>query len=305
MSDLTNSSFVWQIPEPTSTCEVVMEDGSVTILRRHGNPEGHRLVLSHGNGLASDLYYPFWSLLMDEFDLIVYDLRNHGWNSVGALENHNVPTMVRDRNRILRAIDERFGRKAKAGVFHSVSALVGLLPPHPNDGFDALVLFDPPICKPGSSSQEFDAAATRTAEEIRRRTNRFQSREEFAYFLRFLPPFQRTVSGLFDLVAKTTLRQSLEGGEWELRCPPEYEAQIIDYATIFAESVGLEALPCPVKVIGADPTLPYSYLPSFDFTGIISVDYDFLPETTHFLQLEKPEECVALLQSFLNPILRW
>ncbi len=40
-----------------------------------------RLVLSHGNGMAIDLYYPFLSLPTDDFDLIIYDLRNPGWSS--------------------------------------------------------------------------------------------------------------------------------------------------------------------------------------------------------------------------------
>ncbi len=51
-----------------------MDDGTVITLRRHGNPAGPRMVLSHGNGLAADLYYPFWSLLADRFDIVVHDL---------------------------------------------------------------------------------------------------------------------------------------------------------------------------------------------------------------------------------------
>ena len=65
-------------------------------------------------------------------------------------------------------------------------------------------------------------------------------------------------------------------------------------------AVDFSALKCPVKVIGADPTLPYSYLPTLDMTDVVSVDYDFLPGATHFLQLEKPEECVTAMQEFLR-----
>ena len=69
---------------------------------------------------------------------------------------------------------------------------------------------------------------------------------------------------------------------------------------------GLGALRCPIKVIGADPTLPYSYLSSLDLSDILEVEYDFLPETTHFLQPEQPEECVAAMRHFLNSIaLTW
>ena len=47
---------VWEIPQPVSTCEVDLGDGTVTVLRRYGNADGRRLILSHGNGLAIDLY---------------------------------------------------------------------------------------------------------------------------------------------------------------------------------------------------------------------------------------------------------
>ena len=118
---------MWEVPEPLSIHEVRVDDDTVVTLRRHGNPAGPRLVLSHGNGLAIDLYYPFWSLLAVDFDLIVYDLRNHGWNAVTALADHNLPTLVLDHDRIMQAIDRHFGSKPKVGVFHSVSSLTTLL----------------------------------------------------------------------------------------------------------------------------------------------------------------------------------
>ena len=257
-------------------------------------------MLSHGNGLAIDLYYPFWSLLVDDFDLVIYDLRNHGWNTVGSLHEHNVPTLVRDHDRVLEAIDDHYGKKPKAGVFHSVSALTTLLSPNKGSEFSALVLFDPPLCRPGASYEEFDAAAMRTAAMARRRTSRFDTREQFAELLSLFPTFYRAVPGVFDLVARTTLRRSAGGEGYELRCPREYEAQIIDYASAFAVLVDFEAISCPVKVIGADPTLPYSYLPTFDLSDVFIVDYDFLPEATHFLPLEKPQECVAAMREFLE-----
>lgn len=280
-----------------------MEDGTVIVLRRHGNPQGPRLVISHGNGLAIDLYYPFWSLLADDFDLVIYDLRNHGWNEITSLRNHTIPNLVEDHDRIIEEIDGYYGKKPQVGVYHSVSALVSLLSPTKGSEFSARVLFDPPMCKPGSSYEEFDAGATQAAAMIRRRTNRFQSMEELSFALRFLPLFQRAVPGVYDLVPITTLRDSVNEPGLELRCPPEYEAQIIDYATIFAVSVDFAELLCPTKVIGADPTLPYAYLPTFDFSNVVTVDYDFVPDATHLLQLEKPEECVAAMRQFIEPIL--
>ena len=103
-------------------------------------------------------------------------------------------------------------------------------------------------------------------------------------------------------MAKTTLRESSAGDGVELRCPPEYEARIIDYARVFSLAVDFEMMLCPLKVIGADPTLPYSYLPTLDFSDVAIVDYDFLPDATHFLPIEKPAECVATMRAFLSRI---
>ena len=296
---MTTSEKVWEIPEPLSVHEVRMEDGAAIILRRHGNPAGPRLVLSHGNGLAADLYYPFWSLLAEDFDLFIYDLRNHGWNPVGPQRGHNLPSFVDDHDRILEVIDTEYGEKPKTGVFHSISALTTLLSPTGGSGFAARVLFDPPVCKPDDYPEEFDVATRRCTETTLRRTERFNSIEECVDFLRWMPVYRRTVPGAHELVARTTLRKSETGDGYELRCPRDYEAQIVNHARAFAVWVNLEDLRCPTKVIGADPILPYSYLPTFDLSHISSMDYDFLPDTTHFLQIEQPEECVAVVREFM------
>ena len=113
------SGAVWKIPEPHSVHDVRHDDGSVTRVRRHGNHRGRRLLVGHGNGLAVDLYYPFWSRLLDDFDVFVYDLRNHGWNATGPRSGHNVPNMIRDQEQVVDAIAARCGRTPTIGVFHA------------------------------------------------------------------------------------------------------------------------------------------------------------------------------------------
>ena len=288
---------VWKIPEPLSTCDVRLDDSTVTTVRRHGNPSGPRMVLSHGNGLAADLYYPFWSLLAGEFDLTVYDVRNHGWNSVGAQRDHNIPTLISDHDIVLDAIARAYGDKPTVGVFHSLSTLVPLL--SLSEPYAALVLFDPPLCKPGASQIELHEAAERAAATIRKRGHRFKTREAFAEFLGLVPTFARVVPGVHELMARTTLRKSASDERYELRCPREYEAQLMDYARSFFPLLDLDLLYCPTKVIGGDPTVRNAYLPTFDLGQVSVVDYDFVPDATHLLQLEEPEECAALLREFL------
>ncbi len=287
----------WTIPEPVSTCEVRLDEHAVTTVRRHGNSAGPRLVLTHGNGLAIDLYYPFWSLLADDFDLMVYDLRNHGWNGVGAQRDHNIPVLISDHDLILDAIVEEYGEKPTVGVFHSLSTLVTLL--SFNDVYSALVLFDPPLCKPAGKEAEWVAATERMAAMLRKRTDRFESLEQLAEILAIFPGYARVLPGVRDLIARSTLRKSADGEAYELRCPRDYEAQIAEYTRSFSPLLDLTTLTCPTKVIGADPTLPHAYLPTFNLSHATAVDYDFVPEASHFLQVEKPEECAAMVREYL------
>ncbi len=289
---------VWQIPKPLSTDSVRVDDDTIIILRRHGNPEGPRLVLSHGNGLAIDLYYPFWSLLAADFDLVVYDLRNHGWNEVGALEGHTFDAFARDHDRIAEAIDGLYGAKPKVGVFHSIAALAALHLPSRGSNYSALALFAPPLCNRGAGYGEFELLSVRMADMLRVRTPWFRTREELADLHTYLPYYQRAVPGVMELVARTTLREAEAGGGFVLRCPREYEARIWDHAPGPAVSVDFGSLQCPTKIFCADPAMDPDR-PAFDFRDATGVDHQIMPGTTHFLQLEEPEECVSAMLKFL------
>lgn len=297
---MSRTDKIWEIPEPLSVKEVVMDDGTVIVLRHHGNPSGPRLVVSHGNGLAIDLYYPFWSQFTEDCEVFVYDLRNHGWNSVGSQKHHHLLSFVNDLDCILAAIDDNFGKKPRIGIFHSVSALSSLLSPNYGSEFAARVLFDPPVCKPNEFPESFDIATRRFRDNTLQRSNRHNSIEEYVDYLQYVPALGRTKPGVLDLFARTTLRKSLTEDGYELRCPPVYEAQIINFARAYSVWVDLDILGCPTKVIGADPTLPFSFLPTFDLSHIASLDYDFLPDATHLLQLEQPEVCATMVRNFLE-----
>ena len=55
---------------------------------------------------------------------------------------------------------------------------------------------------------------------------------------------------------------------------------------------------CPVKIVSSDPTSQDPTAPMFDY-GDADIDLELLPETTHMLPLEKPQECAVALQRFL------
>ena len=294
----------WPVPAPLAVGAARMDDGTEIVIRRHGNPAGPRLVLSHANGFAVDAYYPFWSLLLDRFDVVVFDLRNHGWNPVGALETHAIPTFVRDMTAVARAIEAHFGPKPAVGVFHSLSGQAAVIEAcHGTGSFAALVLFDPFICPRGCHPGHRERLRTtmqRMAEAARRRRTSFESEAAFAERLRGTPAFQGLRPGVAELLARTTLRRKDGGSEFTLRCPREYEARVYEQGYRYATTVDVDAISCPVKVIGSDPVAPHSFLPTVAMDEIVALHYDFVPETTHFLQLEEPEHCVAALLAFIG-----
>ena len=278
-----------------------MDDGTVIILRRHGNPSGPRLVLSHGCGLSADLYYPYWSLLADRFDVFVFDLRSHGWNAVSPLRTLNMPTLGNDSRCIIDAIDSRFGSKPSVGVFHSISTIAALVHEQQAPSFAGLVLFDPPINAPGADFEEIEAVGQRQAKRARRRQRHFESREDLSEMLGQAPSYSLVPPETLWLLAETTLRPAAGGG-YELRCPPEHEAQLFEWYFGFSMQTPeiLAGIDIPVKVIGADPTVRFSFLPGIDLGTLTALDYDFVPEMTHFLQLEAPETCASLTVEFLE-----
>lgn len=299
----------WEIPTPHEVLEVPTPPGAPTLLRRHGNPQGERLLFCHGTGLAIDAYYPFWSQFEADHDLFIYDLRNHGWNEVSSPTNHNMPTFARDLDNILGTMAMRFGDKPVIGIFHSLSAFVALLTcsdfirsalrlKYP--GFFGLVLFDPPVHKPGTSFEQFDRGVELLAHKILQRPECYDSEEQLVRQFESMPTHANLVPGARELLAHTTLKFVPEETVFRLRCPRICEARIASFIRTLCLETDWASLPCPVKVIGADPLARYSYLPTLDLADMLHMDYDFVPETTHLLQIEKPRECAVIARAFMG-----
>ena len=284
------------LPTPSAETVVTMQDGAPVGLRRYGNPSGPRILFTHGNGLACDLYLPLWSLLTGRFDVLMFDLRNHGWNPLGNLGQHDVPHFVRDLGEVVDTITARYGAKPLIGLFHSLSAVVGLLRQQQSSRFAGLVLFDPPICHLGQGDGYLSRVSQELSDRARQRQSWFPDLDEFAESVRRARVFRLLRPEVPDLFALATLRAS--GGGFELRCPPDFEAKVYEYFFEWTFDT-YQGINCPVQVIGSDPTVPYSFMPAMDFSSLLQVNYDYIPDSTHFLPLEYPAECIGIMLPFL------
>src|SRR3954467_2023791 len=94
-----SAAMQFEIPQPRMTFEVPLVDGARIVMRRHGNPDGVRLLVSHGHGFAADAYYPDWQHLLSRFDVLVFDFRNHGRNVPVVPANHDYAQLARDLER--------------------------------------------------------------------------------------------------------------------------------------------------------------------------------------------------------------
>lgn len=294
------------LPQPHLVIDVPLDDGARIKVRRHGNPGGVRLFMSHGNGYAIDGYLPFWQAFLPHYDVILFDFRNHGQNAPVTPPRHTYEQLVRDLENVYQAVTAQLGPRRSAGIFHSMSGRAAMK--HAVEvGFrwDALVLFDPPNVPPPdhpvyAAMQAFEARLTEYAKS--RRTH-YPRIEDLAAEFANSRVGQGWAPGVHDLMARAVLRRDPGSAGFVLVCDPANEAGI------YAEAMTLNLWPRasdfrgPVKLIGADPDLrggPPTGRANRALGSENGYDYGFIPGAGHMLHLENPDACVRMAMAFLK-----
>ncbi len=296
------------IPEPRRVLDVTMADGAVVRARQHGNPDGPRLMMSHGNGFAIDGYFAFWSRFLDGFEVVVFDVRSHGQNPLHTAENHDYAHFAEDFEELRLAVSKAWGEKPTAGLHHSVAALAALhhFAKH-SWTWDALVLYDPRfVPPPGHPLREPVQACERFMSGIAtKRRDHFDDPSELADFLRSARRLARWAPGSHDLMARAILREDPAGG-WKLANPKEMEA------AAYLSNVGSQlwdVLPtlAPYRdrllILAGDPDQPWSQADSKVcplLPDLFGIDCRIVSEADHLMQIERPEEIAALTIEFLG-----
>ena len=289
---------------PESAFELVMDDGAQIALRRAGNPDGTRLFISHGNGFAVDGYRVFWEPLLRSFDVILFDMRNHGRSGRCGAEGHNYRQFCRDLGCIFRGVEERFGHKPSVGVFHSTSARVALKHAAEVEWiWDALVLFDPPNIPFRGHPALHQAMRTfglRMAKWASKRPDRFGAIDELRQLLATSRTNQRWAEQSFGDMSRAILRPD-GANNFSLTCRRELEASIYLAGLTIDLWPAASALGGPVKLIGADPKVSGpAGLANEALAKEGGYDYEIVPDAGHVLQLERPQACRDAMLSFLH-----
>lgn len=297
------------LPDPSRIETARMDDGAEILLRRYANEGKPRLAITHGNGFAVDGYRQFWEPLLSDFDVVLYDMRNHGRNRSAGGDGHNYRQFARDVATVRHEIDRAFGARPVTGIFHSMSARSAMKQAaEETAAWDALVLFDPPNVPPRGHScyEPMKVFEEKLIQYSLNRPDRFASVEEAIAVYSENKGVRSWVSGAAAEMARAIIRPCDEpGAAFGLSCRGEFEA------TIYLGALALDLWPeadtfgCPSILIGADPEkVPNA--PTAKTNKALADEggyrYVSIAGTGHMLQLERPEECRAAMLGFLGEI---
>lgn len=300
------------VPHALATADLTMADGAVIRLRRHGNPDGPRIVMSHGNGLAMNAYRVFWQPLCDDYDIVLFDFRNHGANpphkpeAAESAENHNYATFAADMEAVYEGIADNFGAKPAAAAFHSLSAVTCAL--HGltyGPRWEAVAMFDPPFSPPTGDERRapYEKLTHAISARARRRPRRYASVEEFAGQLRAHRAYGHWADSAHADFAAATLRPDPGGDGFVLACPRELEGSVFLQTVELGLWERMGDFPSPLCFICGDPDA-LSSQDETRFSGMLAretgIELHVVPGTDHFLQIENPAEAARLMTDFLG-----
>lgn len=269
----------------------------VTRLPREGRP---RLILSHGNGFAIDGYAAFWSLLAEDFEIILLDLRNHGQSGATLIDAHTIAAMADDHAAVAAGCREAFGARQTIGVFHSVSAIAAALAGARQSVWDSVILVDPPLVSHDTASGLARSADSRLAQYTRERSAHYASAEAYAAVISSGFGRHWAPGSALD-IAQAITRKAPEGGV-ELICPTEYEARIYEQNATTDSFAALGAMKDLVAILGADAGAPRALHPALVSRAAAQsygLAYASVAGASHMLQIEKPQASADALRGLL------
>jgi pimeloyl-ACP methyl ester carboxylesterase len=122
------------------------------------------------------------------------------------------------------------------------------------------------------------------------------------FLLRAGKESQHWVDGAQKLMAASTVRFDEEAGDFVTVSPPAFEARCFETNDDSGVWQGGGAIKCPVLVLGGDPGSALARSTAAISRVLAEMHgwtYVYLPETSHFLQLEQPGAAIDAIEGFL------
>jgi len=294
------------IPIPDSTARAEMSDGVTLALRRYAHPTGPRLVITHGNGFAVDGYRVFWEPLLADFDVVIFDMRNHGQSDANGADGHHYLQMSRDLVSVRDWVSKTWGERPTAGVFHSMTSRAAMKQAVEGSFiWDAMVLFDPPNVPPRGHAlyEKMRRFETRLVDYALNREDQFDSVDALVKSYKAAPASKTWLPEAQNDMAQAVLEPGIDASQ--LVCKRELEASIYLAALTLDLWPDAADIGGPVTMICADPELERgspTAAPNRALCTEGGYDYRPIANTGHLLQIERPQACREAMLGFLSQI---
>ncbi len=260
---------------------------------------GPDLLLLHAGGFLGRVYGAMIARLAAHYHVVTMDLRGHGDSDKPPAEDFHWRYMARD----VEGVIEHRGRGGFYGVGHSGGGalLAYYAATHPGRAH-RLVLLEPVIIPHEPAFLERMGPRDAFIERARRRREIWDNRQQLFAAYQGKDAFTSWREDvLWDYVNYGTY--DLPDGRIALKCPAELEAQLFANTTsldIFSQIVKID---CPVLVLrGAHTDEPLSVVAERIAQRIPQGSLVTVPDTGHFLAMEKPVTVADLINEFFRAV---
>ncbi len=257
------------------------------------------LLWGHANGFAAGCYRALFAALAPGVDLWAWDSRGQGESSLPPDGCGNpvqlLDRLAQDAAAVCEAVRERTGQVPHVAA-HSFSGVALLLAAAEGTAWRSATLFEPPLVTPEAMRDPAARAGTEARiAGARRRRRGWASADALFDRLRADRAYRR--------IADAELRDHVEAvlapqpdGSFALRCAPETEAAVYEAVATADPFDRLDRIGAPSHFVAAAP--PTNWLSEVQLLAASRArgTWEGLDDTTHFLPLERPDACAAIIR---------
>jgi pimeloyl-ACP methyl ester carboxylesterase len=261
---------------------------------------GPDLFLVHANGFLGWVYRAIIVQLIHDHHVFTMDLRGQGDSENPGAENCDWQYLARD----VEGVIEQVGLRNFYGVGHSGGgALLALYAATHPGRVKRLALMEPVVIphEPAFSAR-LAADNHPFVERTRRRRIVWDSRQQLFTAYQGKDAFASWRDEvLWDYVNHGT--SELSDGRIALKCPAEVEAQVFANTMSLDIFSQIDRIDCPVLVLrGARTDAPLFVVAERVAQRIPYGSLVTVPDTGHFLAMEKPEEVARIIDEYFRDV---
>ena len=257
--------------------------------------DGPPMVLIHATGFMGAIWRPIAEQLAKTFRVVALDQRGHG-DSPPSADGYSFELFADDLQRLIDTLE----LEAPLAAGHSSGGTTIVAHAARNPGvISRAVLIEPILPRPEwYQLAPANRSPNRMAEGARKRRAVWPSSDALFESYRSRPPFETWREDVLRLYADEGTRERADG-QVELKCAPEDEAQLFEAVTRIDPWAMASELRSPTLILwGAESHLKDSVRAHAQkaFPKAQTLD---VPESTHFLPQERPDEVVRHIEEFL------